>query len=568
MKSPRTPDNEEPAAERACDFRPVDKGFTEEMALAEAERCLNCKKPFCVEGCPVNINIPRFIEQIRAKDFGGALDTIREDSMLPAICGRVCPQENQCEGKCIRGKKSEPVAIGQLERFLGDRPELASTPKMAPKNGKKVAVVEKREAGGTCLNRGCIPTKTLLHSSQIFHDAKHGAHAGIHTDDIRADMTEIFAYKREISQKLSSGIESLFKTAKIDFLRGTALITAPGAVRVTDAEGGTNDYTCDDILIATGSVPSRPPIPGLEFAMTSDELLEGCDHLYRSIVIIGGGVIGIEFATFYADLGCEVTVIEGMDRLLPNMDKELGQSLALILKKQGVKVFTNAMVQSVEKTGEDIAVNFTCKEKSETVSGEAVLCAIGRRPYCDGLFADGISVEMNRRSIAVNERYETSIPHIYAIGDVSAKIQLAHVATAQGIACVDLLYGRENHTSMSVVPSCIYCRPEIAVVGLTEAEAKEAGIPVKVGKHVMFDNAKTLIADPGRCFMKFVAHAETRELLGAQLMCEHASDMIGGVSQALANHMTVDQFLLAMRPHPSFEEAMTAALEDLAKKLG
>ena len=162
----------------------------------------------------------------------------------------------------------------------------------AAKLGKKVAVVEKREAGGTCLNRGCIPTKTLLHSSQIFHDAKHGAHAGIHTDDIRADMTEIFAYKREISQKLSSGIESLFKTAKIDFLRGTALITAPGAVRVTDAEGGANDYTCDDILIATGSVPSRPPIPGLEFAMTSDELLEGCDHLYRSIVIIGGGVIG------------------------------------------------------------------------------------------------------------------------------------------------------------------------------------------------------------------------------------------------------------------------------------
>ena len=150
MKSPRTPDNEEPAGERACDFRPVDKGFTEEMALAEAERCLNCKKPFCVEGCPVNINIPRFIEQIRAKDFGGALDTIREDSMLPAICGRVCPQENQCEGKCIRGKKSEPVAIGQLERFLGDRPELASTPKMAPKNGKKVAVVGSGPSGITC----------------------------------------------------------------------------------------------------------------------------------------------------------------------------------------------------------------------------------------------------------------------------------------------------------------------------------------------------------------------------------------------------------------------------------
>ena len=438
----------------------------------------------------------------------------------------------------------------------------------AAKLGKKVAVVEKREAGGTCLNRGCIPTKTLLHSSQIFHDAKHGAHAGIHTDDIRADMTEIFAYKCEISQKLSSGIESLFKTAKIDFLRGTALITAPGAVRVTDAEGGANDYTCDDILIATGSVPSRPPIPGLEFAMTSDELLEGCDHLYRSIVIIGGGVIGIEFATFYADLGCAVTVIEGMDRLLPNMDKELGQNLALILKKQGVKVFTNAMVQRVEQAGEDLAVHFTCKEKEETVSGEAVLCAIGRRAYCDGLFADGVGVEMNGRSIEVNANFETSLPHVYAIGDVSSKIQLAHVATAQGIACVERLCGVQDHTDLSVVPSCIYCRPEIAVVGLTETEAKEKGIPVKVGKHVMFGNAKTVIADPGRCFMKLVAHAETHELVGAQLMCEHASDMIGGAAQALANRLTAEQFCRAMRPHPSFEEAMTAALEDLCEKLG
>ena len=436
----------------------------------------------------------------------------------------------------------------------------------AAKLGLSTAIVEERSWGGTCLNRGCVPTKTLLHASEVYRSAADGAAIGIHAEGLRADIPEIFAYKERISRQLCGGVESLLKGAGVTLLRGRAVITAPGSIRVTGEDGG--DYEARRILIATGSVPVRPPIPGLELAMTSDELLEGTDHLYRSIVIIGGGVIGIEFATFYADLGCEVTVIEGMDRLLPNMDKELGQSLALILKKQGVKVFTNAMVQSVEKTGEDIAVNFTCKEKSETVSGEAVLCAIGRRPYCDGLFADGISVEMNRRSIAVNERYETSIPHIYAIGDVSAKIQLAHVATAQGIACVDLLYGRENHTSMSVVPSCIYCRPEIAVVGLTEAEAKEAGIPVKVGKHVMFDNAKTLIADPGRCFMKFVAHAETRELLGAQLMCEHASDMIGGVSQALANHMTVDQFLLAMRPHPSFEEAMTAALEDLAQKLG
>ena len=438
----------------------------------------------------------------------------------------------------------------------------------AAKLGKNVAVVERREAGGTCLNRGCIPTKTLLHSSAIYRDAKNGAHCGVHTGDIAVNMEEIFAYKRAVSQKLSSGIESLFTSAKVDLLRGPALITAPGAVRVTDTEGSTQDYTCDDILIATGSAPSRPPIPGLELAMTSDELLEDCDHLYRSVVIIGGGVIGIEFAAFYADLGCEVTIIEGMDRLLPNLDKELGQNLALILKKQGVKVFTNAMVQSIEKAGDDLSVHFVCKEKEDAASGEAVLCAIGRRPYCDGLFADGVTVEMDRRSIAVNERFETSLPHAYAIGDVSSKIQLAHVATAQGIACVERLYGVQDHVDLSVVPSCIYCRPEIAVVGLTEAEAKEAGISVKIGKHVMFGNAKTVIADPGRCFMKFIANTETHELIGAQLMCEHASDMIGGVAQALANHLTAGQFCRAMRPHPSFEEAMAAALEELCEKLG
>ena len=437
----------------------------------------------------------------------------------------------------------------------------------AAKLGKKVAVVEKREAGGTCLNRGCIPTKTLLHSSQIFHDAKHGAHAGIHTDDIRADMTEIFAYKREISQKLSSGIESLFKTAKIDFLRGTALITAPGAVRVTDAEGGANDYTCDDILIATGSVPSRPPIPGLEFAMTSDELLEGCDHLYRSIVIIGGGVIGVEFATFYSDLGCSVTLLEGMDRLLPNMDRELGQNLALILKKQGVQVCTRSMVDRLEQTPEGIAVHYTAKETPGCAVGEAVLCAIGRRAFRDGLFAQGLTPETNGHGLWVDEHYQTSIPGVYAIGDVSSPVQLAHVAAAQGAACVEHMAGLSAGVCMDAVPSCIYCRPEIAAVGLTEAEAKERGIPVKTGKCVMGGNARTVIADPGRCFMKVTAHAETGAILGAQLMCPNASDIIGQLGQAIANGMTPGQLLAAMRPHPTYEEALSEALENLASKL-
>ena len=226
----------------------------------------------------------------------------------------------------------------------------------AAKLGLSTAIVEERSWGGTCLNWGCVPTKTLLHASEVYRSAADGAAIGIHAEGLRADIPEIFAYKERISRQLCGGVESLLKGAGVALLRGRAVITAPGSVRVTGEDGG--DYEARRILIATGSVPVRPPIPGLELAMTSDELLEGADHLYRSIVIIGGGVIGVEFATFYSDLGCSVTLLEGMDRLLPNMDRELGQNLALILKKQGVQVCTRSMVDRLEQTPEGIAVHY------------------------------------------------------------------------------------------------------------------------------------------------------------------------------------------------------------------
>jgi len=439
----------------------------------------------------------------------------------------------------------------------------------AAKLGMKAAVVEAREAGGTCLNRGCVPTKTLLHASEAYKTAVGSAGIGVHAEGVRADMAEIFAYKRRVSETLSKGVESLLKAAKVPLLRGRAVITAPHAVRVTAPGGETADYTADRILIATGSVPARPPIPGLDLpgVMTSDELLDGADHLYRSIVIIGGGVIGVEFATFYAELGSAVTIVEGLDRLLPTMDRELGQNLTLILKKQGVQVFTGSMVKNVERTADGLTVNFTAKGADSAVTGEVVLCAIGRRAYCDGLFADGLAPGMNGRSIRVDECYRTGIEDVYAIGDVSSRIQLAHVAAAQGTACVEMLAGLANRTDMRVVPSCIYSRPEIAVVGHTEAEMKEAGVPVKVGKCVMGGNARTLITDPGRSFMKIVANAETGEIVGAQMMCPNATDMISQLSEAMANHMTAAQLLLAMRPHPTFEEALSDALSDLCAKL-
>ena len=436
--------------------------------------------------------------------------------------------------------------------------------------GLHTAVVECREVGGTCLNRGCIPTKTLLHASQVYRDAVDGAAMGVHAAGASFDMGEIFAYKRGVSEKLRSGIHGLLKSAKVDLIEGVGRIAAPGEVDVTAADGTVNRYTTERILIATGSVNVRPPIPGLDLpgVMTSDELLEGCDRLYDSLIIIGGGVIGVEFATFYRNLGCAVTLVEGMDRLLPNMDRELGQNLQQIMKKQGVEVLTNAMVQSLEETENGLAVHVVQKGAEKTVAGEKVLCAIGRRAYWDGVFADGLTPEVRGKSLQVDENFQTSIPGVYAIGDASSAVQLAHVAAAQGTACVERMCGVQDHIDLNVIPSCIYSAPEIAVVGITEAEAKERGIPAAAGKCTMFGNARTVIEDPGRCFMKIVAHAETHEILGASLMCQHASDMISQISAAMVNRQTAEELRRVMRPHPSFEEAMAEALDALAAKLG
>ncbi|NLU23595.1 MAG: dihydrolipoyl dehydrogenase [Clostridiales bacterium] len=437
------------------------------------------------------------------------------------------------------------------------------------RRGLRTAVVENREAGGTCLNRGCVPTKALLHASEVFTAAKNGGSMGVCTTDIHPDIGAMFSYKRGISQKLAGGVESLLKSAKVELLRGSACITAPGEVTVTDKEGHTQIYTADAVLAATGSQPARPPIPGLSLpgVMTSDELLEGTDHLYESLVIIGGGVIGVEFATFYSDLGCQVTLLEGMDHLLPTMDRELGQNLGLLLKRRGVQVCTGALVERVEESDSGLTVRFSVKSGAETVRGEAVLCAIGRKPYLTGLFAPGLSPRMEGSRLWVDERYQTSIPRVYAIGDVSSPVPLAHVAAAQGTAAVDFLCGRENSVRMDIVPSCIYCRPEIAVAGLPEAEAKAAGLPVQVGKCVMGGNARTLIADPGRSFMKVLANAETHEIIGAHLMCPHSTDIIGELCAAMASHLTAEELLRTMRPHPTFEEALGEALHELCARL-
>ncbi len=438
----------------------------------------------------------------------------------------------------------------------------------AAKLGLRTAVVENREVGGTCLNRGCIPTKTLLHSSGLYHEMLNSQYAAVTVTDAAIDLPLLKQRKEEISQKLSAGIVSMFKAAKVDLIAGTGKVISSDTVEIT-TDDGCRRCTADNILVATGSVPARPPIPGLELpgVMTSDELLENCDQPFRSMIIIGGGVIGVEFATFYTDLGCDVTIIEGLDRLLPNMDREIGQNLAQILKKRGAKIYTKAMVEGVEKGEDGLTVHFSAKGASEAVSGQAVLCAIGRRPNLENVFDSQLTPELDGRRLKVDDHYQTSIPHVYAIGDVSSPVQLAHVASAQGTACVEMLCGHAPSVDVSIVPGCVYCRPEIAVVGITEQEGKDLGLPIKAAKTVMFSNARTMIDNSDRSFIKLVARTDNHQLVGAQLMCQRSTDMISQLSQAIANHLTVEQLLGAMRPHPTFEEALHDCLETLKDSL-
>jgi dihydrolipoamide dehydrogenase len=312
------------------------------------------------------------------------------------------------------------------------------------------------------------------------------------------------------------------------------------------------EYTCEDIVIATGSYPARPPIPGLDLpgVVTSNEVLEGESVDYKSLIIIGGGVIGVELASFYAALGCKVTIVEALDRLLSTLDKEFGQSIAMLLKKRGVQVFCSSMVSSIEQTHDGLVCNFTRKEQQEQVVAEGILVSIGRRPNTEGLFAENCTPELNRGFVVVDENYQSTIPHIYAIGDVIGGVQLAHKAEAEGQAVAAIICGEEPHCDPSLVPSCIYTEPEIASVGITADEAKAKGIAVKTGKYLMSGNGKSIIDLQERGFIKVVADAETDRLLGIQMMCGRATDLISESQMAIANGMTRRSSLRGCGPIP------------------
>lgn len=433
----------------------------------------------------------------------------------------------------------------------------------AAKLGLHVAVVEEDRAGGTCLNRGCIPAKAMIHAAETYRSAREADQFGVETGRVSFDYGKILAYKEETTDALVQGVEQLLAGNGVDRLAGKGTLLAGKKVRVTTEEKE-EVYAADHIILAAGSKPLLLPIPGMDLpgVLTSDGLfrLQECPE---SLAIIGGGVISVEFATAFAGLGTKVTILEALPRLVPNLDKEISQNLKMILKKRGVDIHTSASVQEVAEEDGRYVLRFTEKEKEQEVSARYVLCAVGRVPNTEGLFAEDALPDMERGRVLVDEKFETSIPGVYAIGDLIFGMQLAHTASAQGTVVAEYLAGKSASVDLSVVPSCVYTDPEIASVGLTEEAAKEQGIPVRVGKFIMSANGKSLISREERGFVKILAAEESGVILGAQMMCARATDMIGELATAVANGLTAKQLLRGMRAHPTYNEGVGEALEEL-----
>ncbi|MEG2073998.1 MAG: dihydrolipoyl dehydrogenase [Angelakisella sp.] len=424
----------------------------------------------------------------------------------------------------------------------------------AAKLGKKVALAECRQVGGTCLNRGCIPTKALLRAAHLYRQAKDGEELGISVRGASYSMTAMHKHTDEVTGQLRGGIEALLSRAKVTLLHGKATIKAANTVSVDNS-----DYAADSIIIATGSSPAAPPIAGSTLAgvVNSDALLTNGGVDCRRLTIIGGGVVGVEFAQIYNDLGCEVTIIEALPRILPPMDRELSQNLAMIFKKRGVAIHTGAMVSEITQGDDGLVCRYTEKDAICTVASDCVLICTGRIPNTRGLCADGVDLQMQRGYIPVNESFETAVHGIYAIGDVVlGGIQLAHAAEAAGRNAVAAIYGQSPAKVMTTVPSCVFTNPEIASVGITADEAKASGTEVYAVKNLTSANGKSLIEGADRGFVKLIFASDSNKLLGAQLMCSHASELVGGLTAAINLGITEQQLTAAIFPHPTVSETI------------
>lgn len=426
--------------------------------------------------------------------------------------------------------------------------------------GLKTAVVEGRDTlGGTCLNVGCIPSKALLHASHMLHEAEHNfAAMGLKGKSPSVDWKQMLAYKNDTIGQNTKGVEFLLKKNKVDWLKGWASIPAVGQVKVDD-----DIHQAKSIIIASGSVPSR--LPGVEIdekvVVTSTGALE-LGKVPNKMVVIGAGVIGLELGSVYKRLGAEVQVIEFLDAITPGMDAEVQKHFKRTLTKQGIGFTMGAAVQKVEATKTKAKVHYKLRkdDSDHVIDADVVLVATGRKPYVDGLGLDGLGIEMTQRGqIQVDALWQTNIPGIYAIGDVIEGPMLAHKAEDEGMAAAEQIAGKHGHVNYNVIPGVIYTHPEVANVGKTEQELKDAGHGYKVGKFSFMGNGRAKANFAGDGFVKILADKDTDRILGAHIIGPAAGDLIHEICVAMEFGASAEDLALTCHAHPTYSEAVREA---------
>ncbi|MGB3554258.1 MAG: dihydrolipoyl dehydrogenase [Jannaschia sp.] len=428
--------------------------------------------------------------------------------------------------------------------------------------GLKTAVVEGRETlGGTCLNVGCIPSKAMLHATEMLHEAEANfAKMGLMAEAPKVDWEKMLAYKRDTIDQNTKGIEFLFKKNKIDWIKGWASIPGPGSVTVGD-----DTHEAKHIIVASGSDSAN--VPGAEVEIdetvivTSTGALE-LENIPESMVVVGGGVIGLELGSVYARLGTKVTVIEYLDAVTPGQDAEIAKQFQKLLQKQGLKFVMGAAVSKVVAKDGRAHIDYTLRkdDSAKQMEADIVLVATGRKPHTDGLNLDGIGVKLTRRGqIAVDDGYKTSVDGIYAIGDVIEGPMLAHKAEDEGMAIAEILAGQHGHVNYGVIPGVIYTHPEVASVGQTEEQLKEAGRAYKVGKFSFMGNGRAKANFAADGFVKLLADKETDRILGCHVIGPMAGDLIHEVCVAMEFGAAAEDLARTCHAHPTYSEAMREA---------
>ena len=440
--------------------------------------------------------------------------------------------------------------------IIGAGPGGYETALLAAKRGVETILVESGSVGGTCLNEGCIPTKSFCRNAEVLDGLREASVFGVTDLSYSFDFKAVTARKNAVVEQLRGGVETLLAHKNITLVRGKASFKDQYTVTV---EG--QDYTADYIIIATGSVSASLPIPGADLPgiLTSREILD-IEEVPKRLCVIGGGVIGLEFASVFRSFGSEVTVLEYCKDILPRFDTDLAKRLKQSLGKRGIDIQTQAQVTGISEKDGEYTVSYIRKGKEDTVTADKVLMAVGRKANVDSMNLADAGIGFTPRGIVVNESMQTNVPHIYAVGDINGKMMLAHAATFQGIVALDHIMGLENNVDLSVMPAAVFTSPEAASVGMTEDECKEAGIAVKCLKSFFRANGKAVTLGETDGFCKVVVAADSGQVLGCHLFGPHSSDIIQEACAMITRKAGLKEFQDVIHTHPTLTEVLQSAL--------